>query len=188
MEVLLRLSDLQARGMLAPVQISGAALFSGWLDLTDSSPTYVTERSCGGECNRMGTLSFPGEPGVGQFKGSCAAVHYAGRMSINHPLVSPMVATRQLLARLPPTMLIVGANEQLVCASWLYWCPYASDHTSADFCMYGGCSWVRRCCLLARRKLQVLRYRQRCLRACGTTLSKRAWVVAHLAGTSCSQA
>eukprot|EP01052_Picozoa_sp_SAG31_P045932 SAG31_NODE_8587_length_1425_cov_1.478130_2_plen_171_part_00 len=119
MEVLLRLSDLQARGISVPVQISGAALFSGWLDLTDSSPTYVTERSCGGECNGMGTLSFPGEPGVGQLKGSCAAVHYAGHTSINHPLVSPMAATPQLLARLPPTMLIVGANEQLVCISWL---------------------------------------------------------------------
>jgi hypothetical protein len=68
----------------------------------------VTKRSCSRECTGVGSLSFLGEPGVGQLKGACAAKAYAGSRSISDPMVSPLAAAAAHLAGLPPVMLVVG--------------------------------------------------------------------------------
>eukprot|EP01052_Picozoa_sp_SAG31_P006268 SAG31_NODE_286_length_18467_cov_41.317056_6_plen_483_part_00 len=96
-------------------KVAAAATFSAWLDLTDSSPTYHTNRQCSGVCSGIGSQTFPGPPGIGQRKGTCAAARYGGvDTPANHPMMSPMHATYANLARMPPLLLAVGGNEQLL--------------------------------------------------------------------------
>jgi hypothetical protein len=55
------------------------------------------------------------DPGVGQLKSMCDAMKYAGEnMSVSNPRLSPVQASPAMLALLPPMMLIIGGNEQLL--------------------------------------------------------------------------
>jgi acetyl esterase/lipase len=50
----------------------------------------------------------------------CSPTRYAGSLAISDPMISPLAADATHLARLPPTMLVVGANEQLLGETLLF--------------------------------------------------------------------
>ena len=83
------------------------------LDLSDSSPSYFSKRSCGGTCTDIGSMAFTGTPGEGQLRSQCDARNYAGDYPTNHPLVSPMAAPNYILARLPPVRPYTGLLARL---------------------------------------------------------------------------
>ena len=54
-------------------------------------------------------------PGVGQLKSMCDAMKYAGEnFTVADPRVSPAQAGSDILELLPPIMLVIGGNEQLL--------------------------------------------------------------------------
>ena len=94
--------------------ITAAVLFSAWLDLTDSNPTYDSNRHCTGDCYGIGDSSFTGNPGINRLHAMCASRPYAGDLPINMPTLSPLQAPLDLLGRLPPMMLVIGSAEVLL--------------------------------------------------------------------------
>ena len=114
MQTLLLLAHRRNQG-LHTVTIESAVCFSAWLDLTCANPGYRTEQYCTGSCLDMGSPD-PGmrTPGWDAVMGQCAARNYAGQLPISHPLLSPVHAGPELLASLPPTLLIVGGVELLM--------------------------------------------------------------------------
>jgi acetyl esterase/lipase len=96
-------------------RVESAVTLSGWLDLSDSSPSYHSHRWCRGECDGIGSQAFHMDPGVGQLKSMCDAMKYAGgNLSVSDPRLSPVQASPAILSLLPPMMLIIGGNEQLL--------------------------------------------------------------------------
>ena len=96
-------------------RVEGAVTLSAWLDLSDSSPSYHSRRWCRGDCDGIGAQAFHMDPGVGQLKSMCDAMRYAGEnFSVSDPRLSPVQASPALLGLLPPMMLIIGGNEQLL--------------------------------------------------------------------------
>ena len=84
------------------------------MDMTGSSTTYETRRWVDGVGTGMGDAFFRDDVGLSRLHAMCAAEEYAGKLPINHPLLSPLAAPAALLARLPPLMMMVGGAEQLL--------------------------------------------------------------------------
>ena len=59
-----------SNGSSSVVTVAAAATFSAWIDLTDSSATYVSNQQCDGKCTGVGSQSFAGPAGIGQFRGT----------------------------------------------------------------------------------------------------------------------
>ena len=73
-------------------EIASAVVFSAWLDLTASSPTYHSRTHCGGTCEGTGDATTTIDPGSSRLHGMCMALEYAGGLPTNHPTISPLSA------------------------------------------------------------------------------------------------
>ena len=59
-QTMLWMEHHRRQGMQFGFNITAAVLFSSWLDLTDSNPTYDSNRHCTGDCYGIGDASFTG--------------------------------------------------------------------------------------------------------------------------------
>ena len=75
-QTLLELARRKQLNIPSP-RVESAVTLSGWLDLSDSSPSYHSHRWCRGECDGVGAQAFHMDPGVGQLKSMCDAMKYA---------------------------------------------------------------------------------------------------------------
>lgn len=99
------------------LNITAAATFSAWLDLSSSFPQYDTRQSCGGKCQGAGDAVFTGSSGAVRISSMCQAKRYSGfeeSLPIDDAVISPIDAPRALLAQLPPLMLVIGGAEVLL--------------------------------------------------------------------------
>ena len=80
--------------------------FSAWLDMVGSSPTYDSLQTCDNNCQGIGTQIYLSSPSGSRLSGMCSALPYAKSLPINHPIISPSLATPELLRGLPPLMLV----------------------------------------------------------------------------------
>ena len=61
-----------------------------------------------------GTQIYINTPSGLRLDGQCSAIPYANGLPIIHPIISPSLATPELLRTLPPLMLVIGGNEMLL--------------------------------------------------------------------------
>eukprot|EP00039_Didymoeca_costata_P022046 m.3565 g.3565 ORF g.3565 m.3565 type:complete len:799 (-) comp2788_c0_seq1:42-2438(-) len=105
----------EAADLINNLTIQAAATFSSWLDFSSSLPQYDTRRSCGGSCTDIGNPVFAQDPGPSRLGGMCQSQLYTNKARISLlDGASPIDATPDLLAQLPPLMLIVGGQEVLL--------------------------------------------------------------------------
>ena len=99
------------------LNITAAATFSAWLDLSSSFPQYDTRQSCGGKCQGAGEATFTGYSGAVRLSSMCQAKRYSGfekSLPVDNAVISPIDAPRALLRQLPPLMLVIGGAEVLL--------------------------------------------------------------------------
>ena len=108
-QTLLQLPGLRAEGK-ATVTVQAGVGFSAWLDMTGSTTTYDSLQTCSANCQGIGTQIYRGGPSSSRVSGMCSALPYAkdSKLPINHPILSPSLATPELLKGLPPLMLVIG--------------------------------------------------------------------------------
>eukprot|EP00756_Hemistasia_phaeocysticola_P043942 Hpha_TRINITY_DN17527_c0_g1::TRINITY_DN17527_c0_g1_i1::g.92529::m.92529/K14731/mlhB, chnC; epsilon-lactone hydrolase len=96
------------------VRISGLATVSAYTDLTHSSESYTTR--AWDEVLQLGDPIFSwGDPVVErELNNERMQVYYGGR-NPRDPLLSPYFATDEQLAALPPSLMMVGNEEQMLC-------------------------------------------------------------------------
>eukprot|EP01052_Picozoa_sp_SAG31_P005741 SAG31_NODE_257_length_18942_cov_6.099135_11_plen_201_part_00 len=121
-QLLVWMAHHQMQGKDFGFVIKSAVVFSAWLDLTASSPTYHSRTHCGGACDGIGDATTIMDPGSSRLHGMCAAMGYAGNLPTNHPTISPLSAPGYLLGRLPPLM-----------------------RTSLHFCVRFVCDFLKQC-------------------------------------------
>eukprot|EP00035_Acanthoeca_spectabilis_P001959 m.83978 g.83978 ORF g.83978 m.83978 type:complete len:758 (-) comp11259_c0_seq2:79-2352(-) len=99
------------------LNISAAGTFSGWFDMSDSFPQYDERQYCKGRCTDIGSSVFAAGPGQNRVGSACQARKYAdyeAEVPLNDAVISPIDAPSELLAMLPPLMLVVGGAETLL--------------------------------------------------------------------------
>ena len=104
-QTLLQLGDMRAHGQ-PTVPVEAGVGFSAWLDMVGSSPTYDSLQTCDNNCQGIGTQIYLSSPSGSRLSGMCSALPYAKSLPINHPIISPSLATPELLRGLPPLMLV----------------------------------------------------------------------------------
>eukprot|EP00037_Helgoeca_nana_P012539 m.114226 g.114226 ORF g.114226 m.114226 type:complete len:787 (+) comp21505_c0_seq10:477-2837(+) len=99
------------------VNITAAGTFSGWFDMSDSFPQYDSRQYCGGKCTDISSSVFASGPGNNRIGSACQSrrfADYESAIPLNDAIISPIDAPSELLAELPPLMLIVGGGETLL--------------------------------------------------------------------------